>query len=152
MADRFFDTSAAVKHYRAESGTAGVDAFLAEVGSRHFVSSLCVVEFHSVMAKHVRTGQVTPAEFHAVSAGFRADVAAGLWLVAPPTPGQFDEAQRLIVRHGLTRALYPQDAYHLAVALLTHRASPLDAFVCADTNLCAFAAAEGLSVVNPEIP
>jgi len=38
MADRFFDTSAVIKHYRAEVGTAKVDVFLAEVGSRHFIS------------------------------------------------------------------------------------------------------------------
>jgi len=38
MADRFFDTSAFAEHYRAELGTAKVDAFLAETGSRHFIS------------------------------------------------------------------------------------------------------------------
>lgn len=43
MADRFFDTSAVAKHYRNEFGTATVDAFLAEPGSRHFISSLCIV-------------------------------------------------------------------------------------------------------------
>jgi hypothetical protein len=41
MADRFFDTSAFAKHYRAELGTAKVDAFLAETGSRHFISAVC---------------------------------------------------------------------------------------------------------------
>lgn len=46
MADRFFDTSAA-KHYRAEPGTARVDAFLGEAGSRHFLSELGVVELHA---------------------------------------------------------------------------------------------------------
>lgn len=48
MADRFFDTSAAAKHYRVEVGTAKVDAFLAETGARHFLSDLSVVELHSV--------------------------------------------------------------------------------------------------------
>ncbi len=40
MADRFFDTSAFAKHYRAELGTAKVDGFLAETGSRHFISAV----------------------------------------------------------------------------------------------------------------
>ena len=44
MADRFFDTSAFAKHYRAELGTAKVDGFLAETGSRHFISALGAVE------------------------------------------------------------------------------------------------------------
>lgn len=40
MAVRFFDTSAFAKHYRPEVGTATVDAFLAETGSRHIISEL----------------------------------------------------------------------------------------------------------------
>ena len=39
MADHFYDTSAAVKHYRAELGTAKVDALLADAASRHFLST-----------------------------------------------------------------------------------------------------------------
>ena len=49
MADRFYDTSAFAKHYRAELGSAKVDAFLAETGSHHFISALGVVELHSVL-------------------------------------------------------------------------------------------------------
>jgi hypothetical protein len=64
MADRFFDTSAFAKHYRAELGTAKVDAFLAETGSRHFISDLGVVELHSVLARLVRDGQITAADFN----------------------------------------------------------------------------------------
>jgi hypothetical protein len=51
MADRFFDTSAIAKHYRAELGTARVDALLAEAASRHFISALSVVELHSVFPR-----------------------------------------------------------------------------------------------------
>jgi hypothetical protein len=40
MANRFFDTSAVVKHYRSEVGTARDNAFLAEAGSRHHISVL----------------------------------------------------------------------------------------------------------------
>jgi hypothetical protein len=64
MADRFYDTSAFAKHYRAELGSAKVDAFLAETGSHHFLSALGVVEFHSVLARLVRMGQITAADFH----------------------------------------------------------------------------------------
>jgi hypothetical protein len=63
MADRFFDTSAFAKHYRAELGTAKVDAFLAETGSRHFISALGVFELHSVLARLVRAGEITAADF-----------------------------------------------------------------------------------------
>jgi hypothetical protein len=36
------------------------------------------------------------------------------------------------------------------VALDLSRLAPLDAFVCADANLCHLAHLEGLSVTNPE--
>ena len=55
------DTSAAVKHYHTEVGTAKVDALLAVTGSRHFLSVLGVVELHSAFARRVRTGRPRPA-------------------------------------------------------------------------------------------
>ena len=42
MAEHFYDTSAAVKHYRAELGTAKVDALLADTASRHYLATLGV--------------------------------------------------------------------------------------------------------------
>src|SRR5260370_13590785 len=105
MADHFFDTSAAVKHYRAESGTPKVDALLADARSRHFLSALSIVETHSVFARLVRTGQITASEFHRVRGRFLADVASGLWQVVQVTAAHFHQAQPLIVQYGLTRHL-----------------------------------------------
>jgi hypothetical protein len=151
MADRFFDTSAFAKHYRAELGTAKVDAFLAETGSRHFISDLGVVELHSVLARMVRDSQITAADFHLARRRFLADIASGLWHVVPVTAAHFHHAQQLLVSHGLGRSLRTLDALQLAGSLLS-TAKPLGAFVCADSNLCLVAGAEGLTVVNPEIP
>jgi uncharacterized protein with PIN domain len=152
MAHHFFDTSAAVKHYRAEVGTARVDALLADAGSRHLLSALGVVEAHSVLARLVRTGAITPAQFHRLRGGLLNDIASGLWTVVQVAPAVFQQAQRLLVRHGLVRSHRTLDAIQLAVALDLHAASPLDDFVCADANLGQVAAAEGLTVLNPEIP
>jgi len=151
MADHFFDTSAAVKHYWAEAGPARVDALLADPGSRHFLSALGVVELHSVFARLVRTGQISVADFHAVRGRFLADIASGLWQVVQVTGADFQRAQQLLVQHGLTRGHRTLDALQLAVALGLHAASPLDDFVCADAILGQVAAAEGLTVLNPEI-
>jgi predicted nucleic acid-binding protein len=152
MAEHFFDTSAAVKHYGAEVGTARVDSLLADAGSRHILSALGIVEVHSVFARLVRMGQITVADFHLVRGRFLADVAAGLWQVVQVTGTDFQRAQQLLVAYGLTRGLRTLDAIQLGVALELHAACPLDAFVCADVNLCQVAAAEGLPVTNPEIP
>jgi predicted nucleic acid-binding protein len=152
MADHFFDTSAAVKHYRAELGTAKVDRLLADAGSRHFLSALGVVEVHSVFARLVRTGQITAADFHLTRGRFLADISSGLWQVVQVTGADFQQAQQLLVGYGLARGLRTLDAVQLAVALSLRVASPLDDFVCADVNLCQVAAAEGLVVINPEGP
>jgi predicted nucleic acid-binding protein len=151
MANRFFDTSAIAKHYRAELGTAKVDAFLAEAGSRHFISALSVVELHSVLARLTRTGQITAADFNLTRGRFLADIAAGLWQVVPVTAAHFYHAQQLLVKHGLCSSLRTLDALQLAVSLL-NTIGPLEAFVCADSNFCLIAATEGLTVVNPELP
>jgi predicted nucleic acid-binding protein len=152
MADRFFDTSAIVKHYRAEVGTATVEAMLAESGSRHYVSALSVVELHSVLARLVRTGHLIAAEFSLVRGRFLADLTSGYWQVVPFATGQFHDAQQLLVRHGLSRSLRTLDALQLVAALSQHSTKPLDAFVSADANLCIVASLEGLVVVNPEVP
>jgi predicted nucleic acid-binding protein len=152
MADRFFDTSAAAKHYRAEVGTAAVDALLAEAGANHLFSAVTVVELHSVFARLVRTGHITAAEFQQARGRFLADIAAGLWQVVPVLDAQFHHAQQLVAQYGLGHSLRTLDALQLAVTLDLHAARPLDAFVCADANLGQIATAEGLTVVNPEVP
>jgi len=151
VADRFFDTNAVAKHYRVEIGTTTVDGFLAEVGSRHFISHLSVVELHSVFARLARTGQLSAADFHLARGRLLADIAAGLWQVVSVTATHFQQAQQLLVLHGLTHSLRTLDALQLAVALLPGT-SPVNAFVCADANLCSIAVAAGLTVVNPEVP
>jgi predicted nucleic acid-binding protein len=152
MAEHFYDTSAAVKHYRAELGTAKVDTLLADTASRHFLSTLGVVEIHSAFSRLVRLGQITAAEFHRLRGRLLADIASGVWQVVQVTPADFQQAQQLLVRHATTQSLRTLDALQLAVALALHALAPLDDFVCADANLCLLAAAEGLTVVNPEIP
>jgi hypothetical protein len=69
----------------------------------------------------------------------------------PVTAAHFHDAQQLLVRHRLGRSLRTLDALQLAVAIPITIGS-LDAFVCADSNLCLVATAEGLAVVNPEVP
>jgi hypothetical protein len=152
MADRFFDTSATVKHYLPETGTAKVDALLADGGARDFLSDLGVVELQSVFARQVRTGQITAADFALFRGRFLADIASGLRTLLPVTGRDFHLAQHLLARHGLTRSLRTLDTIQLAVALGRHALTPLHAFVCADLNLNHVTTSEGLAVVNPEIP
>ena len=152
MPAHFFDTSALTKHYQVEVGTSVVDGLLELPGSRQYVSRLTAVEINSAFAKKVRTGLLTQRDFGTLSQRFRADARAKLFEVVPMRAASFRTAERLINTHGLTTNLRTLDALQLAVALgLDDPARPA-VFVCADQALCAIAAAEGLSVVNPESP
>jgi hypothetical protein len=152
MADHFYDTSAAVKHYCAELGTAKIDSLLADTASRHFLSTLGVVETHSVFARLVRMRQITTQEFDQLRGLLMSDIASGLWQIIRVVPADFLEARQLLVRHATSRSLRTLDVLQLAVAIGLHAVSPLDDFLCADATLCVVAAAEGLAVVNPEVP
>src|SRR5438046_2155326 len=103
MAEHFFDTSAVAKHYRAEIGTAKVDALLALAGSRPLISGLAVVELHSTFALLTRTGQITARDFNLACGRFVADITSGLWQVVPVSTADFQKAQQLVAQYGTTR-------------------------------------------------
>jgi hypothetical protein len=64
----------------------------------------------------------------------------------------FQTAENLIRRLAPAQNLRTLDALQLAVALDLRDQDLLTQFICADQRLCAIAAVEGLSVVNPEVP
>jgi len=58
----------------------------------------------------------------------------------------------LIERHGSGYGLRTLDSLQLAVALNLYRGGAMDHLVTADKVLCKVAAAEGVSVIDPESP
>ena len=152
MPDNFFDTSALGKHYHAEVGTAKVDQLLAAPGSRHFISRLTLVELQSVFAKKVRTGALVLADFQLLCRRFLADVRRRKFQVVRVTSPHFQAAEQLLRRLAPIQNLRTLDALQLAVALSLRRQGLVHQMVCADRGLCSIAAAEGLAVINPEVP
>lgn len=150
MGDHYFDTSAIGKHYCPEAGTAKVDALLATEGVVQIISRLAIVEVHSALVKKVRTGHLTAAESVVLARRFQGDVAAGRLRVVRLLVAHFQSAERLIRRVGLTQNLRTLDAVQLAVALGINTPARQVTFICSDQPLCALAAAEGLTVINPE--
>ena len=148
----YWDTSAVAKHYHVEVGTPNVDAILAEPDATHLISRLGVVEFHSLSAKKVRMGIFSTSEFHLVCRQFFADIANGVYQVISLLTSHFLEAERLLTTHATVSNLRTLDAIQLAIAFDLRQQKRLDYFVCADSNLCNVAAAEGLAVINPENP
>lgn len=152
MPNNFFDSSALGKHYHQEVGTPKVDHLLARPGVRHFLSRLPVVELQSVFAKKVRTGVLALADFQLLCRRFLADVRQRKFQVVRITAAHFHAAERLLRRVAPVQNLRTLDALQLAVALDLQGQNLISPFICADQSLCAVATAEGLAVLNPEVP
>jgi predicted nucleic acid-binding protein len=148
----FFDTSALGKYYHPEIGTAKVDELLNAPDTTAFISRLSVVELHSVFAKKVRTKAILPTDFELLRRRFSSDLRRHRFQVVRVTSPHFEMATRLIRRISLEDNLRTLDALQLAIAVSLRDRALVSKLVCADQNLCEIAAAEGLTVVNPELP
>ena len=151
MAGTFFDTSALGKYYHQEIGTAKVDELLTDTDATAFISRLSAVELHSVFAKKVRTKAILPADFELLRQRFSTDLRRRRFQIVRVTSPDFVLATKLIRRIGLEQNLRTLDALQLAIALGLREKSLVNQFVCADQSLCSIAAAEGLTVINPEL-
>ncbi len=134
MSVYYHDSSALIKHYHTEIGTAMVDSILGEVNATHFISRLSGVEVSSAFAKKVRTLEITAANFQQLHQRFLADMTNQQYRVVRLLVRHFQTA--LIQKHGLTRSIRTLDAIQLAVAIDMEDRHGIDRFVCADTNLC----------------
>jgi predicted nucleic acid-binding protein len=150
LARYFFDTSAIVKYYHAEIGTAAVSAAFAESGRSVFISSVGVVEIQSAFAMKVRSGQLTREQARAHRARFLLDIAAGDIEVYGTTREHFRDAERLIARHAFAERLRTLDAIQVAVRLDLFLQDAVDQFVVADLSLAKVAVLEGMRILNPE--
>lgn len=154
MASYYLDTSALVKRYAREQGSAWVRA-LADPDARHALYTIRLTgpELVAALARKARTGEMTGANASDAIRAFRADwdgrgrtryriLAAGAIAT--------QRAMDLVERHGLRG----YDATHLAVALIVadvrrRQGLPALIFVSADNGQRQAAAAEGLPVDDP---
>ncbi len=147
----FYDTSALTKRYVIEPGSNVVDELIDTATAANIISRLAALEVHSALAKRVRAGQLSVADYRTASRRFRAEIVSRPLTVMRVLVARFHAAEELVVQHGLVQNLRTLDALQLAVALKLNKKHPLT-FVCADQALCAIAADEGLAVINPERP
>jgi predicted nucleic acid-binding protein len=149
MARYFLDTSALVKNYHVEGGTALVQQILGQAGSEFFISRLAAVEMLSSFAGKVRTGSFSSTDYGNLRRRFFADIRRRVVRPVRVLNAHYQIAGDLIGKHAMSRQFRALDAIQLAVALHFHRSFPLDHFVCADQRLCDVARLEGLSVIQP---
>jgi predicted nucleic acid-binding protein len=149
MARYFFDSSALIKFYHDEIGSPRVHTILADSDSDHFIARLTAVELLSGLAKKVRMGAVTAADYDQLRRRFRADINRGLLHPLRMLNRHFDAAGDLIDKHAIIGRLRALDSIQLAVALGLQQVAPVDYFVCADRDLCVVAGMEGLTTIDP---
>lgn len=142
----FLDTSAIVKRYVAEVGSAFVNRRLHE-SKLAYISSLTLVEVTAAFARRMERAIAL-----SVQAQFDADIDSPL-IVTNLDDDLVKQARLLVQRHRLRGC----DALQLAAALRVRQAmSALDVptplhFLCADEELNSAADVEGLIVENPAL-
>jgi len=150
MAGAYFDSSALVKRYVNEVGSAWVRRALAHPTEESIYTALLThAEVLSALQRKVRERQLTQDRATVLAQRVTAHCAWRYHLLAI-TPTLVAHAGVLVQRYPL-RAY---DAIHLACALLVqHQAQqhnvPLPRFVSADATLLTAARAEGFLVDNP---
>lgn len=111
---RYFDTSALVPYYRPEPLSAACEALLLNSAEGVLVSDLTGVEFASVLARLVRTGELFDDDARRVHAAFSQDLSNGAFLPAKLSAGDSQRARDWLLLR--TTGLRTLDALHLACA------------------------------------
>lgn len=150
MAVYFFDSSALVKRYAQETGSAWVEALTAPQASHLlYLARITAVEVAAAVARRQRNGALTEADAAMALADFHYDLTHQYRLVEI-TPTLIADAMRLAT----TYALRGYDAVQLAASLIVQAARNIHGLpplllVSADRELNAAAIAEALTVEDP---
>lgn len=147
----YLETSALVKRYAMEAGTAWVRALCDQPDHVIAVALFGLVEVAAAVNGKRRGGAIDQAARDAILADLKAD-AASQYLLLDVDQFVVDEAIDLTGRHRLRG----YDAIHLACALRLNRALigrqlPSLTLISADVDLLRAAQAEGLPVEDPNM-
>lgn len=138
----FLDTSALVKRYHVERGTAHLDAVFVEPDATFIIASITIAELTSALVRKREEGEIPREALLRILSKFSEDLIAEFWILDIERQ-HIQDAQELILRHGL-RTL---DSLQLSLLLVTKALSPV--FLCSDVRLLAAARAEGITVQDP---
>ena len=151
MATYFFDSSAIVRRYLTETGTAWVSSITdLAAGNTVYLARIAFVEVISAIARKAQGGGLSSHDATKAIADFRDDF-SNEYSVIELTPTLIESAADLAETHRL-RAY---DAVQLAVALQlsaeTALAGSASGLISADGTLNTAAIAEGLAVDDPNL-
>lgn len=146
----FFDSSALVKRYLPEIGTAWVQSTIRNTSQTDlYIASVTGAEIMAAFARKLRSGEIASADYHKVTDFFEHHFRSR-YVRLRLSLSVIHLAMELTKRHPLRG----YDAVQLAAALtlrdILQKYGIMDlTFVSADDNLCHAASDEGLMVENP---
>jgi len=151
MPTYYLDSSAVVKRYVAEAGSAWVRGICQETANAIFLSELALVEVGSAFARRGRRGEISEDQRHDYLDMFVHDCVEDYHLIPAERP-TIERGLDLTQRH----TLRGYDAMQLACALaanevLSVAGLPALIFVTADEGLRAAAVVEKLKTDNPNL-
>ena len=138
----YLDTSALVKRYHPERGTAYLDTVFAEPDTTFIIASITIAELTSAIVRKHEEGDISRESLLLTLSKFSEDLITDFWILDIERQHLHD-AQQLILRHRL-RTL---DSLQLSLLLVTRGLSPI--FLCSDTRLLTAAKAEGITAQDP---
>lgn len=146
MATLFLDTSALVKLYFAEAGTAALERSASEHGTVLAISALGALEFRAAVRARVRQGALGMRSAEEALQHFAATVARTM-LQQPLNDTVVVLGHALLDRHPLRAP----DALQLASCIALHQSQRLNdlRFVCSDRALLGAAEEEGVPHWDP---
>lgn len=145
MARLFFDTSALVKRYYEESGTAVVDDLVEDPDHEVVITSLSIIETVSAFRRKQNRDDLDADRVSTLLSGFFEE-ALSEFVVLPMDESYHQFSFDLVLEVDL-RTL---DSLQLSAALSTVTESSAPTFVSADVDLLAVAADRGLETLNPD--
>ncbi len=136
----YVDTSALVKRYVQEANSAAFDTFVEDGQQELLISPLTVTEFHSVMRRRLRMGDLDANFLLRTHQLFARELQATVWRMQAMPESAFADAALWLDE--LTSPLATLDALHLACAH-SYRCSHL---ATSDRQLARAAQSSGLSI------
>jgi uncharacterized protein len=155
MAIFFWDSSAVLKLYHSEDGSEVVQRIFDDKDNTNLISEIALIEVVSGLAKHVRSGEITEADFANFSALFGAHVHRNEFETVALVKefSALTLAKQLVSDHGRRdgRGLHTLDAIQLAtVQILKTEAGFEFTAIIVDRILRELAAEVPVSVIDPQ--
>jgi uncharacterized protein len=139
----FFDTSALVKYFHTEAGSAAVNGLVDSDENAIWISELARVEFCSSLFRRFRSGEIQATMLATAIDGFSRKIEQ--FSVEPVTRMVMAEAENLVKKHGKVLGLRTLDSLQLASFMLVQDQGWR--FVVSDNALANTARAIGFDVV-----